>query len=109
MKQSIFKTMIAASTVAMICACGDDSGNSSEPGNGTEISSNSAQAPGGNNGEPGNNPVNDPCAKYKVIAAGWIEDIGNGEYLVIDQATAGTGRGTVYDAKDRSGAWNVQG
>lgn len=98
MKHKLFKTMVAASSVAMICACGDDSGNSSEPGNGTEISSNSAQAPGGNNGEPGNNPVNDPCAKYKVIAAGWIEDIGNGEYLVIDQATAGTGRGTVYDA-----------
>ena len=96
MKRKLFKSMLAAGAVAMICACGDDTSNSSQPspGNGTDLSSNSAQTPGDSN----KNNANDPCAKYKVVAPGWIEDIGGGDYLVIDQATSGTDRGIVYDS-----------
>ena len=96
MKRKLFKTMVAASAVAMICACGDDANNSSQPNNGTDLSSDSAQSPNSSGGNTA--PVNSPCAKYKVVAPGWIEDIGGGDYLVIDKATAESGKGSVYDA-----------
>ena len=93
MKHKLFKTMIAISSIAMICACGDDSGNTSEPNNGgTDLSSSSAQQ-----NDNGGIIVKDPCAKYKVVSPGWVEDLGNGDYLVIDQASTESGRGIVYD------------
>ena len=93
MKHKLFKTMIAISSIAMICACGDDSGNTSEPNNGgTDLSSSSAQQ-----NDNGGTIAEDPCAKYKVVTPGWVEDLGNGDYLVIDQASTESGRGIVYD------------
>ena len=94
MKRKLFKLMLAAGAVAMVCACGDDASNAPQPNNGTDLSSNSVPSSDGSN----NGAVDSRCAKYKVVAPGWIEDLGKGDYLVIDEATSGTGRGTVYDS-----------
>ena len=83
MKNRLFKVMLAMGAVAMICACGDDSGSGSD-------------TPATNSVDSGSQP-NSPCAGYMVFKDGWIFDLGIGEYWVIDQATSQTGAGSIYD------------
>ena len=83
MKNRLFKIMLATGAVAMICACGDDSGS----GNDT---------PATNSADSGL-PVTNPCAGYTVFHAGWIVELAPGDYWVIDKATSSTGAGLVYD------------
>ena len=105
MKRRLFKMMVATCAVAMFVACDDSASSSSQPNVDAELSSSSiqllessssAQLPESSSDNTA--PAKDPCAKYKVVAPGWIEDIGGGDYLVIDQATAESGKGIVYDA-----------
>ena len=96
MKRKLFKSMIAAGAVAMICACGDDSassGASDQPIPG--ISSESAdpqnqQNPGlsSANTNPQNptssstEPVADnPCNKLVLTSAAWLLNVGT-EWLI---------------------------
>ena len=67
MKNRLFKVMLATGAVAMICACGDDSGS----GNDT---------PATNSADSGL-PVTNPCAGYTVFHAGWIVELAPGDYL----------------------------
>ena len=83
MKNRLFKVMLTMGAVAMICACGDDSGSGSD-------------TPATNSVDSGSQP-NSPCAGYMVFKDGWIFDLGIGEYWVIDQATSQTGAGSIYD------------
>ena len=83
MKNRLFKVMLATGAVAMICACGDDSGS----GNDT---------PATNSADSGL-PVTNPCAGYTVFHAGWIVELAPGDYWVVDKATSSTGAGLVYD------------
>lgn len=82
MKNRLFKVMLAMGAVAMICACGDDSGS----GNDTPVT-NSADS-----GSQAN-----PCAAFTVFQDGWIVELAPGDYWVIDKATSATGAGLVYD------------
>jgi hypothetical protein len=36
MKRELFKSVVVAGAVAMVCACGDDTGNAAQPNNGTD-------------------------------------------------------------------------
>ena len=83
MKNRLFKVMLATGAVAMICACGDDSGS----GNDT---------PATNSADSGL-PVTNPCAGYTVFHAGWIVELAPGDYWVIDKETSTSGQGVVYD------------
>ena len=60
MKQKLFKTMIAAGAVAMICACGDDSASSSPV---TPIADNA-------------------CAKAVVTSTAWIFNTGSADLVI---------------------------
>lgn len=82
MKNRLFKVMLTMGAVAMICACGDDSGS----GNDTPVT-NSADS-----GSQAN-----PCAAFTVFQDGWIVELAPGDYWVIDKATSATGAGLVYD------------
>jgi len=83
MKNRLFKVMLATGAVAMICACGDDSGS----GNDT---------PTPNSADSGL-PVTNPCAGYTVFHAGWIVELAPGDYWVVDKETSTSGQGVVYD------------
>ena len=82
MKNRLFKVMLTMGAVAMICACGDDSGS----GNDTPVT-NSADS-----GSQAN-----ACAAFTVFQDGWIVELAPGDYWVIDKATSSTGAGLVYD------------
>ena len=83
MNRRLFKSIVAAGAVAMICACGDDSGS----GNDT---------PTTNSADSGL-PVTNPCAGYTVFHAGWIVELAPGDYWVVDKETSTSGQGVVYD------------
>ena len=93
MKQKLFKTMIAAGAVAMICACGDDSnssGASDQPLPGLSSDSTNPQNPGlsSANTDPQNptssatEPVADnPCNKLVLTSTAWLLNVDT-EWLI---------------------------
>ena len=72
MKRKLFKTMIAAGAVAMICACSDDSGSSSPT------------------------VVDTPCANVTVTADAWLFDSGNGYLTIYSDGTVKDAAGNAY-------------
>ena len=86
MKHKLFKTMVAASSVAMICACGDDSSSgATDETNNTTLSSAVVNPGSSASIDPGSseNAVPDsPCNKVQLLAPAWLLDVGTG-YMVI--------------------------
>ena len=86
MKYKLFKTMVAASSVAMICACGDDStSGATDETNNTTLSS-AVVNPGSSEstipGSSENTVPDSPCSKVQLLAPAWLLDVGTG-YMVI--------------------------
>ena len=93
MKRKLFKSMIAAGAVAMICACGDDSassGASDQPLPGLSSDSTNPQNPGlsSANTDPQNptssatEPVADnPCNKLVLTSTAWLLNVDT-EWLI---------------------------
>lgn len=117
MKRNIFKAMVAASTVAMICACGDDSAsNSNDAVLGDSSASDIALSSGETlPGESSASAVPSPCDNLTLLSAAWIFDSGNGMWLIYPDANvtdaAGTAIGTYADGSivDAAGELLVQG
>ena len=86
MKHKLFKTMVAASSIAMICACGDDSSSgATDETNNTTLSSAVVNPGSSASIDPGSseNAVPDsPCNKVQLLAPAWLLDVGTG-YMVI--------------------------
>ena len=79
MNRTTFKYVTAAGVMAAFCACGDDSGSTSD----------AVVTP---------SQVSNPCSPYTVFHAGRILDLAAGEYWVLDEASLQTaGVGDVYD------------
>ena len=71
MKRKLFKTMIAAGAVAMICACGDDAATKA------------ADAIGGVGSSGSTSPaVDSPCNGVVSAADTWLFDTGNGYWVI---------------------------
>lgn len=71
MKRKLFKTMIAAGAVAMICACGDDAATKAADAIGGVGSSGSASP-----------AVDSPCNGVLSAADTWLFDTGNGYWVI---------------------------
>ena len=80
MKNRLFKTMVAVGTVAMLCACGDDSSSNTTNAN-TNPGISSAST----------TPEASPCAEVVATADTWLFDSGNGYWVIY-------GDGAVTDA-----------
>ena len=91
MKRKLFKTMIAAGAVAMICACGDDAATKA------------ADAIGGVGSSGSTSPaVDSPCNGVVSAADTWLFDTGNGYWVIY-------GDGAVTDAAGNPVAVFVDG
>lgn len=109
--------MVAASTVAMICACGDDSAsNSNDAVLGDSSASDVALSSGeALPGESSASAVPGPCDNLTLLSPAWIFDSGNGMWLIYPDANvtdaAGTAIGTYADGSivDAAGELLVQG
>ena len=77
MKNNLFKVFAATAMVSMICSCGDDSGSDV--------------------GTPAENATQSACAKYAVFGQGWVLEMGQIGYWVLDEATALAGQGKLID------------
>ncbi|WP_294113691.1 glycosyl hydrolase family 5 [uncultured Fibrobacter sp.] len=71
MKRKLFKTVIAAGAVAMICACGDDAATKAADAIGGVGSSGSASP-----------AVDSPCNGVLSAADTWLFDTGNGYWVI---------------------------
>ena len=80
MKNRLFKTMVAVGTVAMLCACGDDSSSNTTNAN-TNPGISSAST----------TPEASPCNGVVSAADTWLFDTGNGYWVIY-------GDGAVTDA-----------
>ncbi|SOE75646.1 Glycosyl hydrolase family 45 [Fibrobacter sp. UWT3] len=114
MKSNLFKLMVTAGTVAMVCACGDDAKSTSVndlPSNelssssvvqqNPELSSSSVDA-----GNPASSDsetrVNNPCDKVVLTSTAWLLDIGNASRIIYAD-------GHVTDAEGNSIGTLVEG
>ena len=71
MKNRLFKTMVAVGTVAMLCACGDDSSSNTTNAN-TNPGISSAST----------TPEASPCNGVVATADTWLFDTGNGYWVI---------------------------
>ena len=128
MKRKVFKTMVVASAVAMICACGDDSKmiavndssnnelSSSSVGQQNSVLSSSsvnAQAPESSSSEA---LANNPCNKITLTSPAWLLDVGGENWVIYadGRVTDAAGNpigtfaeGTIVDAAGQVLALNV--
>ena len=89
MKNRLFKVMLTMGAVAMICACGDDSGSNGNAENTTVPTSDSGVTP--------TSAENSVCANFVVFHTGWVLDaIPEDGYWVLDKETTLAGKGIVY-------------
>lgn len=112
MKRKLFKTMIAAGAVSMICACGDDTasnttnviinqGGSSASviPSGNPTSSNATINEGGSSASTA--PVPTPCDGVVATADAWLFDTGAGYWMIYADGTVTDVAGNLvafYDA-----------
>ena len=93
MKRKLFKAMIAAGAVAMICACGDDAASNTTNVVINQTPSSASLVPGGNPtssnaaiNEGGSSastvPEPSPCSEVIATADAWLFDTGAGYWMI---------------------------
>ena len=93
MKRKLFKAMIAAGAVAMICACGDDAASNTTNVVINQTPSSASLVPGGNPtssnaaiNEGGSSastvPAPSPCSEVIATADAWLFDTGAGYWMI---------------------------
>ena len=96
MKRKLFKTMIAAASVAMICACGDDSASNSD----NSIGAGSSASVDPLNPSSDSQSPQDPCSGVVVLSDAWIVNIGTSVLVVYPDGAVTDAMGTLYGVFD---------